>query len=89
MVLARHGPVSVMLIVFEPQGFLKEHRADGEVVIQGLTGRVQVTAGDAVREIGPGELIALAPGIPHSVRALAASDLLVSVHKQAVAPGSA
>jgi quercetin dioxygenase-like cupin family protein len=80
--VARQGPVTVILFAFEPDGLLKEHRADGEVLIQVLRGRLQVTADHEDRTIGPGTIVALAPGLPHSVRALEATDMLLTVHRQ-------
>lgn len=78
----RRGPVTVLLFVFEPEGFLKEHRTSGVVTIQVLGGRLQVSADEETHELGPGGLLALAPGIPHTVRALAASEMLLTVHHQ-------
>lgn len=76
----RHGPVTVLLFVFDQEGFLKEHRTEGVVNIQVLSGRLQVVADEEVRELGAGGLLALAPGIPHTVRALAPSEMLLTVH---------
>ena len=86
--LVRHGPVTVMLFLFEPQGLLKEHRAEGDVIIQVLSGRLQVTADEASRELGAGALLALVPGLPHSVRALVATEMLLTIHRRPPAPGS-
>jgi quercetin dioxygenase-like cupin family protein len=77
--LVRRGPVSLILFLFEADGFLKEHRTDSEVTIQVLAGRLAVTAADELMHVGPGELIALAPGQTHSVRALEASEMLLTV----------
>lgn len=79
IVLVRRGPVSLILFAFEPDGFLKEHRAGGEVVIQTLRGRLEVTAGEDVIALDSGQALSLAPGQVHSVRALEASDMLLTV----------
>lgn len=79
IVLVRRGPVSLILFAFEADGFLKEHRADGEVVIQTLTGRLEVTARGDVIALEAGHALSLAPGQPHSVRALEVSDMLLTV----------
>jgi quercetin dioxygenase-like cupin family protein len=79
--VARHGPVTVILFAFEPNGLLKEHHADGEVLLQVLRGRLQVTADEDRHTLGPGTLLVLAPGVPHSVRALEAADMLLTVHR--------
>jgi quercetin dioxygenase-like cupin family protein len=78
--IARHGPVTIILFVFEADGLIKEHRAEGEVTIQVLAGRLQILAEDEGHELKAGELMALAPGISHSVRAVAPSEMLLTVH---------
>lgn len=77
----RHGPVTMVQFVFEKDGLLKEHQADGVVTIHTLAGRLLVVADDEPHELGPGELVALDPGVPHSVRALAPSEMLLTVHR--------
>lgn len=77
--LVRRGPVSLILFDFEPGGYLKEHRTEGEVTIHVLSGRLAVTVGAEVTSVGAGELIALAPGQEHAVRALEASEMLLTV----------
>jgi quercetin dioxygenase-like cupin family protein len=87
--VARHGPVTVILFAFEHDGLLKEHHADGEVLLQVLQGRLQVTADEDTHTMGPGTLLALAPGLAHSVRALEATDMLLTVHRLPVDAGAA
>ncbi len=77
--LVKQGPFSLILFLFEADGHLKEHRTEGEVTIHVLSGRLAVTTGAESVELGPGGLIALAPGQSHSVRALAASEMLLTV----------
>lgn len=77
----RHGPVTMILFLFETDGLMKEHRADGVVTIHVLDGRLQVMVGEEHREVGAGELLALAPGLTHSVRALLPSEMLLTVHR--------
>lgn len=86
----RHGPVTMVQFVFEKDGLLKEHQADGVVTIHALAGRLLVIAEDEPHELGPGELVALDPGVMHSVRALAPSEMLLTVHRlPAEEPGRA
>jgi quercetin dioxygenase-like cupin family protein len=79
--VVRHGPVTIIQFVFDAGSLLKEHSAEGVVTIQVLSGRLQVVADEESREVGPGELMALAPGVPHSVQALVASEMLLTVHR--------
>jgi quercetin dioxygenase-like cupin family protein len=82
--LMRHGPVTVILIVFDAGGLLKEHQAEGVLTIHVLSGRLQVVVDEEAREMAAGELMALAAGMPHSVLALAPSEMLLTVHRVAV-----
>lgn len=81
--LARHGPVSLILFVFEKDGFLKEHQANGEVIIQVLAGRLSVSVATEELTLGVGQVVTLAPGLVHSVRALEESDMLLTLSRSA------
>ncbi len=84
--LLKSGPLSVILFVFEQDGLLKEHQASGEVIIHVLAGQLSVAVAEDVFTLGPGELLSLAPGLRHSVRALAQSDMLLTISQ--IAPVS-
>ncbi len=79
--VVRHGPMTIILLVFDTGGFLQEHRAEGVVTIQVRTGRLKVVVDEEAREAGGGELVALAPGVPLSLQALAPSEVLLTVHQ--------
>lgn len=77
--LVRRGPVSLILFAFEKDGVLKEHQAQGEVIIHVLRGRLTIAVGGSDTTLGAGELLALAPGQRHAVRAIEDSDMLLSI----------
>jgi quercetin dioxygenase-like cupin family protein len=77
----RHGPVTLVSFVFEPEGILKEHRADGVVTILALTGHIRVVAEEQAYDLTAGRLLALNPNVPHTVMAVTASEMLLTVHK--------
>lgn len=77
--IVRHAPVSMILFAFDRDGALKEHRTDGEVTIHVLAGRMEVVVGTETLLLGSGALVSLAPGQSHSVRALEASEMLLTV----------
>ena len=79
--VVRHGPVTIIQFVFDEGGLLKQHRADGVVTIHVLEGRLKVIVDEEAREISRDEIMALAPGVLHSVLALAPSDMLLTVHR--------
>lgn len=77
--LVRRGPVSLILFLFEQEGVLKEHRTEGQVTIQVLSGRLEITVNGKNTTLGARELLSLAPGEPHSVRAIEPSEMLLSI----------
>ncbi len=79
--LGRHGPVTLLLFVFEKGGLLKEHEAEGVVTIHVLSGHLEVAVGERTCELRGGQLLILAPRLRHAVRALEPSETLVTVHK--------
>lgn len=46
------------------------HRVDGEVTLQCLEGELEVDAHDRITNLKPGEMLYLAGGVPHAVRAV-------------------
>lgn len=77
--LIHRGPLRLLLFTFEPGGRLPEHRAPGQVVIHCLRGELTVEAAAGHHRIAAGEAIALEPEVPHSVEAVAESEMLLTV----------
>jgi len=77
--LVRHGPFSLLLFVFEQGAELKEHRTEGEVTIQVLAGELAVTVDSDSVVLRRGELLSLEPGQSHAVRAVEASEMLLTI----------
>ncbi len=73
------GLMAVVLFVFGQDGELADHQADGEVTIHLLDGAVQVSTADHSYDLSPAMMVALAPGVRHSVKAKQASTLLLTV----------
>lgn len=82
LALVKHGSLAVILFVFEKDGVLKEHQADGEVVIQVLKGRLVVDVAGESLTLTAGMLVALTPGQRHGVRAVEESDMLLSIARR-------
>ena len=77
--LVHRGPLRMLLFTFESGGRLPEHRAPGQVVIHCLVGELAVEAGATRHRLSGGEVLVLEPDVPHSVEALADSDMLLTV----------
>jgi quercetin dioxygenase-like cupin family protein len=73
------GPLRLLLFTFEPGGGLPEHRAPGHVVIHCLRGQLAVEAAAAQHRLNGGEALVLEPDVPHSVQAVAESEMLLTV----------
>lgn len=69
----------MILFAFEKSGHLKEHQADGEVIIHVLRGQLSVTVAAEEVTLAAGQLLALAPGHRHAVSALEESDMLLCI----------
>ena len=87
--LVRRGPLTVILFAFDADGVIKEHSAAGEVTIQVLAGRLEVTVDGEALSLGRGELVVLAPRQLHTVRATESSDMLLTICRTPAEPPSA
>jgi quercetin dioxygenase-like cupin family protein len=77
--LVHRGPLRLVLFAFEPGGELPEHRAPGHVVVHCLRGRIEVHAADAWHQLGEGEALVMDPDVPHSVRSVTESEMLLTI----------
>jgi len=84
LALVRHGPITMILFAFDQDGRLKEHQTDGEVIIQVLKGQLAVNVAGETCVLHAGSFVALAPAQRHSVHALEASDMLLTIARAAV-----
>ena len=67
--LFHRAPVTQVLFSFEAGGRLEEHSAPGLVTIHVLEGRLSVEADHIDNELAGGDVLILAPDLPHDVRA--------------------
>lgn len=67
--LYRHGPVTHAVFAFDANAELADHQANGLVTIHCLDGALTVRTPEHAYELAPNGLVALAPGVRHSVRA--------------------
>lgn len=81
LTLMRRGQVALILFVFEPGASLKKHQVEGEVIIHVLAGRLVVDVAGEEIQLGPRELLSLASGQAHAVRALQESEMLLTISR--------
>jgi quercetin dioxygenase-like cupin family protein len=79
----RRAPVAHVLFSFEAGGGLDRHSANGLVTIHVLEGSLRVEAEGRDHALGAGQVLILAPEVPHDVRAVDASAMLLTVHMEA------
>lgn len=79
VVLVRRGPVTIILFVFDADGSMKEHKADGEVTIHVLNGQLDVTVENTVHTLKAGTLLSMAPGELHALHAPYGCEMLLTV----------
>jgi quercetin dioxygenase-like cupin family protein len=77
--LVKDGPLRVSLVVLGAGGGLREHSAPGPITIHALTDGLHVAAEGTVHEMAAGDLLALGPGVPHSVVSESGGAFLLTV----------
>jgi quercetin dioxygenase-like cupin family protein len=81
--LLHHGPVRLVLFAFDAGGRMPEHRAPGWITIHVLRGLLNVRTPEARHALSTGQVLALAPDMPHDVDAAEESDMLLGVYPEA------
>ena len=84
--LIKTDAVEVLRLVVPAGKQVAEHRAQGEITVQCLEGRVEFTTGEQSRELSAGDLLYLSAAQPHAVRGIEDASLLVTMllkHKAA------
>ncbi len=78
--LYRHGPVTLLLFLLEPNGSL-EYESPGLVTIHVLKGELSIDVEGANHPLKTGQLLTIDAGTAHTLRASGAAEILVTVHK--------
>ena len=77
--LYRHGPVTVALFLFERGDHLPQHEAEGVVTVHVLEGRLKMSAEGQSHDLTAGQILVLAPGVRHDIRAEDPTRMLLTV----------
>jgi quercetin dioxygenase-like cupin family protein len=86
--LYRHGPMTVGLFLFERGGRVPDHSAEGVVMLQPLSGAIEVKTESRTHALKPGQVLMLAPGVKHDVVAHEPSRMLMTVALEEIHPHS-
>jgi quercetin dioxygenase-like cupin family protein len=76
--LAKTATLEVRRLTLPRGREIPTHHARGEITVHCLEGRIAFTADGTTRELGAGQMLALAAGEPHSVVGLEDSAVLVT-----------
>jgi quercetin dioxygenase-like cupin family protein len=77
--LFRGGGVAILLFDFEAGGRLEDHAADGHVIVQVLSGEIEMATAEERHQMTADSLLVLRPGITHDLSARTPSRLLLTV----------
>lgn len=77
--LVRSQDLRVLLVAVEQGKKIAEHHADVTAIIQVVRGHVRVRLSDRSEELGPAQLLWLAPGTRHELYALADSAFVLTL----------
>ncbi len=77
--LAKTAHMELIRLVLPKERPMPEHRVEGEVTLQCLEGEIEVDAHGRSVTLKPGEMLFLAGGEPHSVRALEDAVALMTI----------
>jgi quercetin dioxygenase-like cupin family protein len=77
--LVKTPALRVVLLAVKEGARLQEHRAEGSVTIQVISGSVRADAGGRRVELAPGEVLVLEPGLEHALEAVRESAVLLTI----------
>jgi quercetin dioxygenase-like cupin family protein len=77
--LLKTDSLRVIFRSFSEGASLPTHKASGPITVQVLDGHIEFTAGVQTTPVRKGEVLALESGVPHSVKALSNSAILITV----------
>lgn len=78
-VLAKTKAVELIRLVVPAGKVIPSHKANGEIVVQCLEGKIAFTAFDKTHDLEAGQLLYLPTGEPHAVRGVEDGSLLLTI----------
>jgi quercetin dioxygenase-like cupin family protein len=77
--LAKTAHMELIRLVLPKERPMPEHKVEGELTLQCLEGEIEIDAYGRRVTLKPGEMLFLAGGVPHSVRALEDGVALMTI----------
>lgn len=79
VILLKTESLRVIFRSFSEGASLPTHKAPGPITVHVLDGHIEFAAGARTTPVRKGEVLALESGVPHSVKALSNSAILITV----------
>lgn len=79
VIFLKTDSLRVIFRSFSEGASLPTHKAPGPITVQVLDGHIEFTADTQTTPVRKGEVLALESGVPHSVKALSNSAILITV----------
>lgn len=79
IILTKSATMRVVLRALHAGSALGTHKADGQISVQVLQGRIEFVADGRTVEMRQGQLLVLEGGAPHSLRAIDESAILITL----------
>ena len=77
--LVKTDNMELIRLVLPKERAMPEHKVDGEMTLQCLEGEIDVDAYGRIATLKPGEMLYLAGGVPHSIRAVEDAVALMTI----------
>lgn len=77
--LIKYSDFRVVLTTLQARVRIPEHKAEGRISVQVLSGHIQLRASGRTFSLRPGGLLAIDRGVPHDVEALEESAFLLTI----------
>jgi quercetin dioxygenase-like cupin family protein len=77
--LVKYDGLRVVLLALQARSRIPEHRTEGQISIQAITGHIRIHAQGRSFELRSGGLLALDRGLSHDVEAIEESALLLTL----------
>ena len=77
--ICKSAQLELIRLVLPSGKSMREHRVQGEMTVQCIEGLIAFSSVHGTNPLGPGQLVHLAAGEPHSLKALADSTALLTI----------
>ncbi len=76
--LYRHGNTTTAIFTFDAGSGIDQHAVEGESIIHVIGGKMNVATAEHEYVLGPNDLLLLDPGVPHDLKAIEPSRMLMT-----------